>query len=73
MIAPERKLFGDDLDEYIQRLEKYQDYLEAQNKGLREAIETTITGIEWRIENESETLDKSDYEHYNNLEKLLKQ
>lgn len=42
-----------------------------KDEKAKEFIEATVNGLKWRIENEPETLDKSDYEHYDNGKKLL--
>lgn len=41
-------------------------------KELVEVIETTIVGLEWKLENEPSNSDKSDSEHLDLLKKLIK-
>ena len=40
-------------------------------KELIEAIETTITGLEWKLENEPSNSDKADSEHLDLLKQLI--
>lgn len=40
---------------------------------LIELIEATINAYEWRIENDSMTMDKSDYDHLDEMKKALRE
>lgn len=39
---------------------------------LESVLEDTIVGMEWDMENKRETVDRSDYEHYDNCKEVLK-
>ncbi len=43
-----------------------------KNNKYQEAIETTITGMEWKSTEEPLTFDKADWEHLGNLKELIK-
>ena len=52
-------------------LERSSSKAEERIKELEDAIQTTLNGFEWDMENKIETIDKSDFENYDNLKKVL--
>ena len=60
-------------EEILEKLEKVLDSSKDKNRiqELEDGIETSITGLEWIMDNEKEKMDKSDYEHYDMLRALI--